>query len=62
MNKELTREALEENKIIINDIIKMYLIGYGIVEIARLYHITYYKARKILLDNNVRIRNRNEKV
>ena len=62
MNKELTSEALDENKIIINDIIKMYVIGYNIIEIARLYHITYYKVRKILLDNNVRVRNKNEKV
>ena len=62
MNKELTSESLDENKIIINDIIKMYVIGYNIIEIARLCHTTYYKVRKILLDNNVRIRNKNEKV
>lgn len=62
MQKELTPEALEENKNSINEIIKMYLMGYKIIDIARLYHITYYKTRKILLDNNIRIRNRNERL
>lgn len=62
MQKELTPEALEENKNSINEIIKMYVMGYKIIDIARLYHITYYKTRKILLDNNIRIRNRNERL
>ncbi len=62
LQNELTPEALEENKNLINDIVKAYVIGFRIIDIARTYHITYYKARKILLDNNVRIRNKHEKI
>ena len=62
MQKDLTPEALEENTTIIKDIVDKYISGYRIIDIARFYHITYYKCRKVLLDNNVRIRNKNEKI
>lgn len=60
MQKEYTEEALEENKNLINEVIKSYVLGMKLIEIAKMYHITYYKARKILLDNNVRIRKKHE--
>ena len=37
-------------------------MGFKIIEIARMFHITYYKTRKILIDNDIRIRNRNERL
>ncbi len=62
MQKELNERALEENKNIINEIVKCYCMGFKIIEIARMFHITYYKTRKILIDNDIRIRNRNERL
>lgn len=62
MQKDLTTEALEENKSVINEVIKMYCMGFKIIEIARHFHLTYYKTRRILIDNNIRIRNKNEKL
>ena len=62
MLKELNEKSLEENKNTINEIVKCYCMGFTLVEIARMFHITYYKVRRILIDNDIRIRNRHEKI
>ena len=62
MLKELNERALEENKITINEIVKCYCMGFTLIEIARIFHITYYKTRKILIDNGIRIRNKKERL
>ncbi len=62
MLKELNERSLEENKNTINEIVKCYCMGFTLVEIARMFHITYYKVRRILIDNDIRIRNRHEKI
>ena len=49
-------DSMADSKIIVEDIIKKYEAGLTIIQIARIYKITYYKTRQILLDNNIRIR------
>lgn len=62
MQKDLTPEALEENKNVIDSVIHSYISGSTIKEVAEFHKITYYQVRRILVENNIRIRNKNERL
>lgn len=62
LEKNLNQDSINEQVKIINEVINSYEVSrLTILEIARKYNLTYHTVRKILIDNDIKIRPRNSK-
>lgn len=62
LEKNLNQDSINEQVKIINEVINSYEVSHlTILEIARKYDLTYHTVRKILIDNDIKIRPRNSK-
>lgn len=62
LEKNLNNETLENQITLFNDVCKAYADEHKtIIVIAREYHLTYHTVRKILIDNNIKLRPKNSK-
>ena len=62
MNKTFNSAELKQNAKTVESIKRDYLSGFSIEQLANMYGMTYYTVRQILLDNEVPMRTKNNKV
>lgn len=63
INKTLNIEDIEDNVVLINYIITEYTVNAKSIEqIAKQYDLTIYIVRRILIDNNIVLRVKNNKI
>ena len=62
IKKIYNSDLLGEQILKINSIQKDYIAGFSIEQLVQMYGITYHTVRKILIDNDVPIRAKNNKI
>lgn len=63
MQNNFNYDDLNKKAETVNTVINMYEgQNFGIITIARELHLTYYQVRQILVDNGIKLRNKNNKL
>ena len=63
MQNNFNKEDLTNKYETICTVVNMYVgQNFSIITIARELHLTYYQVRQILIDNGIKLRNKNNKI
>lgn len=62
LKKTYNANEMNINIELINEIKKKYVAGFTINTIAEMYNVTYYRVRQILLDNDIPLRTKGNRI